>query len=105
MVLLTRGPRDTRAGIAKSVIYDYRLGYRAFLKSGGNCPVIPPRKNAREPETYDKELYGKRKQIEMTFGNLKENKRIDTRFDKLDTTFLSFIALGFLKKFLGLFIC
>jgi transposase len=44
-------------------------------------------------------LYRKRHVIERLFGRIKENKRIATRFDKLDTTFLSFIALALLKAY------
>ena len=42
---------------------------------------------------YDVKLYKKRNIIERFFGRLKENKRIAMRFDKMDHSFLSFIAL------------
>ena len=51
------------------------------------------------PVTYNKELYRKRNFIERLFGRLKENKRIATRFDKLDVCFMAFVALGILRTF------
>ncbi|RTK93245.1 MAG: hypothetical protein EKK61_01565 [Rickettsiales bacterium] len=44
-------------------------------------------------------LYSKRHIIERCFGRMKENKRVDIPFDKLDTTFLSFIALALAKLY------
>lgn len=76
--------------------------FRNFLRSQNNEPVIPGRKNRIVKIEYDKMLYKHRKDIEITFGNLKENKRIGTRFDKYDHVFLAFVALAFIKKILNL---
>ncbi|WP_410520504.1 hypothetical protein [Candidatus Sarmatiella mevalonica] len=35
--------------------------------------------------------------MEFFFGRIKENKQITMRFDKMDRTFLSFIALVFAR--------
>ena len=79
---------------------------RNFIKSKGATPVIPlkgvylPNDSTLTPEDfYDTKLYRKRHIIERLFGRLKENKRIAMRFDKLDSTFLSFIALALAKLF------
>ncbi len=71
--------------------------HRDFLRSQNNIPVIPGRKNRKASVAYDKTLYRLRKRIEMYFGKLKENKRIDTRSDKNDSAFLGFIALAAIK--------
>ena len=71
--------------------------HRAALQANNNVPVIPGRKNRKLPVPYDKALYKLRKNIEIFFGRIKENKRTAMRFDKLDETFLSFIALAALK--------
>lgn len=71
--------------------------HRASLRANNNVPVIPGRKNRKLPVPYDKTLYRWRKNIEIFFGKIKENKRTAMRFDKLDETFLSFIALAALK--------
>ena len=46
-----------------------------------------------------KTLYSKRNFIERLFAKLKENKRIATRFDKLDVTFFAFVALALILAF------
>jgi transposase len=72
--------------------------HRKFLKSQNNIPVIPGRNSRKTKIMYDKEIYKYRKNIEIIFGKAKENKRIATRFDKSDVTFMSFIAMVFIKK-------
>jgi IS5 family transposase len=71
--------------------------HRRNLVSNNNIPVIPGRKNRKIAIIYNKTIYALRRRIEMYFGKLKENKRICMRFDKLDCTFLAFIALAAIK--------
>ena len=78
--------------------------HREYLKSNNNIPVIPGRKNRRIPIIYDKCLYKLRKNIEIFFGKLKENKRLAMRYDKSDQSFLSFIALASIKILLKIII-
>ena len=93
----------------KKVVGDkgYDTSYvRAHIREHGAEPVIPPRRIWTLPgsdllpeQCYDTKTYQKRHVIERLFGRLKENKRLATRFDKLDITFLSFIALGLMKAY------
>jgi transposase len=76
--------------------------HRQCLRSNNNTPVIFGRKNRKIPIIYDKSLYKLRRQIEIFFGKLKENKRLAMRYDKSDQSFFSFIALAAVKIFLGL---
>lgn len=78
--------------------------HRKMLKSNNNIPVIPGRKNRIKAISYDKSLYKLRRKIEIFFGKLNENKRLAMRYDKSDMSFMSFIALGAIKIFLGLII-
>ena len=71
--------------------------HRANLISHNNIPVIPGRKNRKEPIIYDKSMYKIRRNIEIVFGKIKENRRLAMRFDKADTAFLAFIALALIK--------
>jgi IS5 family transposase len=71
--------------------------HRRELRANNNIPVIPGRKNRKVLIEYDKEIYKLRKRIEMFFGKIKENKRLRMRYEKLDETFLGFIALATLK--------
>ena len=63
-------------------------------------PVIPGRKNRREPVEYDRERYKKRSYIERVFGKIKENRRLAVRYEKSDINLLVFILIAFLKIFL-----
>jgi len=56
-------------------------------------PVIPPKSNRTEPLDYETELYKLREKVERFFHNLKQFRRIATRYEKLSQTFLAFIHL------------
>ena len=56
--------------------------------------VIPPKKNRTVKRCYNKELYKERNLIERAFGRLKQWRRVATRYDRIDTHFLSCIALA-----------
>ena len=79
---------------------------RNFIKSKNSTPVIPLKgvylpvnSTLTTEDFYDTKLYRQRHIIERLFGRLKENKRVAMRFDKLDCTFFSFIALALLKLY------
>ncbi|WP_319559150.1 IS5 family transposase [Marispirochaeta sp.] len=55
------------------------------------APVVPPKRNRRNPWEYDKELYKKRNEVERLFRRLKGFRRIFSRFEKLDVMFVFFI--------------
>ncbi len=57
----------------------------------GCTPVVPPKKNRREPWEYDKQLYKQRNEVERLFRRLKGFRRVFSRFDKLDSVFTFFI--------------
>ena len=59
---------------------------------------IPPRKNRKQHRFYDKTVYRWRWRVEALFGKIKENRRLALRVDKLDTSFLAFICLDFIKR-------
>jgi transposase len=73
--------------------------HRRELQANNNIPVIPGRKNRKVVVPYDKTVYKLRQRIEMFFGKLKENRRLAVRYDKMDATFLGFIAMAVLKAF------
>ena len=75
-------------------------GFRRFLESNNNVPVIPGRKNRREPIEYDRERYKRRGLIERVFGRLKENRRLAVRYEKSDANFLGFVVFAFMKMLL-----
>lgn len=75
--------------------YDY-FSVRSSIKKAGKIPVIPRRANAICPGLQDiyQPYYRTRSAIERFFGQIKENKRLALRFDKLSHTFFSFFTLG-----------
>jgi transposase len=73
--------------------------HRAYLRSQNNVPVIPGRCNRKEVIIYNKIMYKLRKNIEIFFGKLKENKRLSMRFEKDDRSFMSMIAIAAIKIF------
>ena len=67
---------------------------RALAKEHGFNVVVPPKKNRKDPWEYDKELYKKRNQVERYFLRIKRFRKVFTRYDKLDSIFLSVIMLA-----------
>ena len=50
----------------------------------GYNPVVPPKKNRKNPWVYDKELYKLRNEVERLFRRIKRFRRVFTHYDKLD---------------------
>ena len=101
--------RDWPWQAIKKVVGDkgYATGpVKDLIREKGAEPVIPPRgiwvpegSTLTPEDCYDTVTYRQRHVIERLFGRIKENKRIAMRFDKLDQTFLSFIALSRAKAY------
>ena len=68
---------------------------RTLAAELGYIPVIPPKRNRKNPWNYDRELCKQRNQVERLFRRLKRFRRIFTRYDKLDIIFLSFVYFAF----------
>ena len=75
---------------------------REFLRDCGVEPVIPRKKNESRPkdERFDKKRYKKRSRIEHSIGWLKECRRLGTRYEKLGLSFVAFVKLGIMLKYL-----
>ena len=67
---------------------------RAKAKKCGMRPVVPPKSNRKKPWRYNKTLYKGRNVVERNFRNIKEFRRVYTRYDKLDETYDAFIAIA-----------
>ncbi|MDR1986420.1 MAG: transposase, partial [Treponema sp.] len=57
-------------------------------------PVVPPKKNRKDPMEYDQELYKQRNEVERMFRRLQGYRRIGRRYDKLERMFSTFIYLA-----------
>ena len=62
-----------------------------ILSMNGAVICIEPKKNMKYVWEYDKMKYKERNKIERFFKRLKDNRRIATRYDRLDSLYLSFV--------------
>lgn len=67
---------------------------RTLAIQRGFIPVVPPKKNRKEPWEYDKELYKRRNEIERFFLRIKRFRKVFTRYDKLDIIYLAVVTLS-----------
>ena len=67
---------------------------REYITSQGATYTIPPRENCDTPWSVDWHTYKERHLIECFFQKLKWFRRIFTRYDKLDSSFLAFVYIG-----------
>ena len=61
--------------------------------------MIPPQSNVSEPWPVDWCLYKERHLVECFFQKLKWFRRIATRYDKLDASFLAFVYIAAIPIF------
>lgn len=67
---------------------------RTLAKEQGFIPVVPPKKNRREPWDYDKELYKRCNEVEWFFLRLKRFHEVFTRYDQLDIIYTAILHLA-----------
>ena len=60
----------------------------ASVEARGSEAVIPPPQRAKVQRDYDRWLYRERHLIECCINNLKHFRRVFSRFDKLDRSYL-----------------
>ncbi len=88
---------------AEALIADYKYGHviadRAYdsddflgtIADNGAIAVIPPRSNRNTSRSYDAHLYKERHLVECFIGKIKHYRRIFSRYDKLDRSYLGFL--------------
>ena len=67
---------------------------REYITSQDALYTIPPRESCDTPWPVDWYTYKERHLIECFFQKLKWFRRIFTRYDKLDSSFLAFVYIG-----------
>lgn len=80
-----------------SVLADRAYGsasIRTYIGEHGASYVIPPKNNVSDPWPVDWHLYKERHLVECFFQKIKWFRRIATRYDKLDASFLAFVYLA-----------
>lgn len=63
------------------------------IRGQGAQAVIPPRRNRIDQRKYDQHLYKDRNLVERFFNRIKQFRRIATRYEKLDRSFIAMIRL------------
>jgi transposase len=67
---------------------------RRLLASRGAAACIPAKTNRKVHIPHDRTLYRARHKIEIMFGRLKDWRRIHTRYDRCQHTFMSAILIA-----------
>ena len=67
---------------------------REYISDHGASYVIPPKSNVSVPWPVDWSLYKERHLVECFFQKIKWFRRIATRYDKSDASFLAFVYLA-----------
>ena len=92
---ITQAPALLQGYHADFVIADKGYDADAFvalIEQIGAVPVIPARKNRKEPRFYDHHLYKERHLVECCINKLKWFRRIFARYDKLASRFMAFLS-------------
>ncbi len=64
------------------------------IEAQGAEAVIPPRKNRKEPRSYDAERYKDRNVVERFWHKIKQFRRVATRYEKTARNFLAFVHVA-----------
>ena len=67
---------------------------RTYITEQNAAYTIPPKSNTIEPWSCDWWLYKERHLVECFFNKIKHFRRVATRYDKLATSFCSFIYIA-----------
>ncbi len=70
---------------------------RQSLLLAGVSPVIPPKSSRKQPIACDFRAYKDRNRIERMFNKVKQFRRIATRYDKTDASFLASVHLAAIR--------
>ena len=66
---------------------------RKKLKERGTKPVIPNKRNRKQPFSFSRKAYRERHRIENAFCRLKDFRRIATRYDRLAVNFVASVHM------------
>ena len=77
---------------------------RASLREKGAFANIPPKSNRRSKPYFSTWLYRERNLIERFFCRIKQFRRIATRYDKTALSFVSFLNLAAIRRWLPNFV-
>ena len=73
---------------------------RALATANGHEPIVPPKRNRKDPWDYNKEKYKRRNVVERLFRRLKGFRKVCTRYDKTDIMYMAFVHFAFIAIWL-----
>lgn len=92
-------PRLRPKRVAADKGYSYP-SLRSYLRRRGIGALIPTKSNQRLRPRFDKEAYRERNAVERAFGRLKQFRRIATRYEKLEASYLAMLTIAAIKVWL-----
>jgi transposase len=66
---------------------------RECIEAHGAIPVIPERRNRKQPQWWDGTLFKERHGVECFINKLKHYRRVFARYEKLETRYLAFVYI------------
>jgi transposase len=94
---VTQGPQLIQESDADKISADKGYDSDEFIaeiESRDAQAVIPPRSNRLEQRDYDKEEYKKRNVVERFINNIKQCRRVATRYEKTARNFLAMVSFA-----------
>ena len=76
---------------------------RALVREQGAWANIPPKRNRKESICFSPHLYRARNLVERFFNQIKQCRRVATRYDKLAANYLAFIKLASIRVWLRIY--
>ena len=67
---------------------------RDYIVAHDAAYTIPPKSDVKDPWPIDRHIYKERHLVECFFQKLKWFRRVFTRYDKLDSSFLAFVFVA-----------
>jgi len=86
-------PRIRPAKLVADKGYSY-LSARRLLHRRGITPVIPTKSDQPRQPSFDRAAYRRRNQVERSVGQLKQFRRVSTRYDKRAVNYLAWVTLA-----------
>jgi transposase len=74
--------------------------FRQFVSANGGVALVPGKSNRRGTVFYIPEIGRKRHVVENFFARIKRFRRVNTRYDRLVCTYMSFLALASLADWI-----
>ena len=94
---ITHGPALIEGIPAQAIIADKGYDSESFIELITDMlatAVIPSRSNRTEQRDYDKHQYKDRNLVERFFQKIKNFRRVATRYEKLDSSFMAMLFIS-----------